>query len=422
VAQDDGDAVQQPSLQELESAIALGRLRSERLSAKQAALARENEALTQELVEVGAKAQELEAELGDVEATLAALAEEIADRQRDLGGAREEYGRLLNALVRLSLMPPEAVLASPGSPIDGARAGTLLSQLTPALREKADSLRGDLNDLRGLEQQIEAENAEALAAKRALENERAHLGELIERRRRLLALTEQEKEAARKETQLLEQEVKDLQGLVEASTRLSPGSGPPEVPPVAPKRAGVVLFSERNPTGSLSAEDLAVAPASEDDSGSKSRERQQVASLAPGAGAGLSLRSFPHDPLTLSKPVSGRLSAGFGTEALAPSGRSKGLVVRTRPGSPVVAPFDGRVVYAGAFRSYGQVLILDHGRRYHSVLAGLGEIDVALGQAVVEGEPIGTMVGPGSAPPELYLELRRDGRPINPDPWFDFSR
>ncbi|MGO4839738.1 murein hydrolase activator EnvC, partial [Rhizobiaceae sp. 2RAB30] len=92
------------------------------------------------------------------------------------------------------------------------------------------------------------------------------------------------------------------------------------------------------------------------------------------------------------------------------------------------APADGSVLYAGPFRSYGQLLILNAGDGYHVVLAGMGRISVSLGQSVLAGEPVGTMgearvasaaaFENGNTAPELYIEFRKDGKPVDPAPWW----
>jgi septal ring factor EnvC (AmiA/AmiB activator) len=97
--------------------------------------------------------------------------------------------------------------------------------------------------------------------------------------------------------------------------------------------------------------------------------------------------------------------------------RAKGLSFTTAPGARVVAPHGGHVVFAGPFRGYGRLLIIDHGEGYHTLLAGLGRIDVAVNQRLLAGEPIGIMALSGKGNPRLYLELRRNGRPVNPLPW-----
>ena len=124
-------------------------------------------------------------------------------------------------------------------------------------------------------------------------------------------------------------------------------------------------------------------------------------------------------------PARGKIVTHFG-DPTETGGTSKGLVLETRPGAQVVAPYDGRIAFEGPFRSYGQILIIEHGGGYHTVLAGLDRVDAVVGQYLLAGEPVGVMgsgEGAGEAAsasgrPKLYLELRRDGQPIDPVPWF----
>ncbi len=123
-------------------------------------------------------------------------------------------------------------------------------------------------------------------------------------------------------------------------------------------------------------------------------------------------------------PAAGEVVLRFGDNQ--PAGNAQGIRIRTLSGGQVIAPFDGRIIYAGVFRNYGQLLIIAHGDGYHTLLAGLGRIDGLVGQWVLAGEPLGIMpqtrlastesdVSPGG--PELYLEIRRRGTPVNPLPW-----
>jgi septal ring factor EnvC (AmiA/AmiB activator) len=108
-------------------------------------------------------------------------------------------------------------------------------------------------------------------------------------------------------------------------------------------------------------------------------------------------------------------------------GTEKGLSISTRAGAQVTAPCDGWVVYAGPFRSYGQLLILNAGGGYHVLLAGMERISVDLGQFVLTGEPVAVMgagaqtaalVAVGAGQPVLYVEFRKDGIPVDPGPWW----
>ena len=127
------------------------------------------------------------------------------------------------------------------------------------------------------------------------------------------------------------------------------------------------------------------------------------------------LRPFAKARGALLYPASGTLMRRYGeNDELGVA--SKGLTFETRPGAQVVAPYDGRVLFAGPFKGYGQILIIEHSDGYHSLLAGLDRVESTAGQWLVAGEPVGVMPG-GESKPRLYLELRHDGQPINPMPW-----
>jgi len=126
----------------------------------------------------------------------------------------------------------------------------------------------------------------------------------------------------------------------------------------------------------------------------------------------------------LRLPAQGRRVKRFG-DADTGGSTLKGISLQTRGEARITAPADGWVVYAGEFRSYGQLLIINAGGGYHVLLAGMSRIDVSLGQFVLAGEPIAVMgnsatpsQGDDSSRPVLYVEFRKDGRPIDPDPWW----
>ena len=127
-------------------------------------------------------------------------------------------------------------------------------------------------------------------------------------------------------------------------------------------------------------------------------------------------RSFPSTGQSLIVPARGKVKTRFG-QTQSDGRAARGIVIAARKGAQVVAPYDGKVVYAGEFRSYGQILIIEHGGRYHTLLAGLGRVDAVVGQWLLAGEPVGILGGASGSAPELYLELRRAGEPINPLPW-----
>ncbi|HUY68562.1 MAG TPA: peptidoglycan DD-metalloendopeptidase family protein [Alphaproteobacteria bacterium] len=112
-------------------------------------------------------------------------------------------------------------------------------------------------------------------------------------------------------------------------------------------------------------------------------------------------------------PVAGTVVRGFGAKDKAGI-VSRGLTFTAPAGSPVVAPAAGRVVFAGPFRGYGQILIMQHKDGYHSLLAGFGRIDADVGQDIAAGEPLGTLPDGAGRRPQLYFEWRHDGAPTDP--------
>ena len=140
--------------------------------------------------------------------------------------------------------------------------------------------------------------------------------------------------------------------------------------------------------------------------------------------------SFADAKGLLPLPSSGQIVRNFGVDD-GLGGQTLGISMATRPGGQVSSPADGWVVYAGPFRSYGQLLIINAGDGYHVLLAGMDEIDVQLGQFVLAGEPVATMASPKlasadpadivSTQPVLYIEFRKDGSSIDPAPWWAAS-
>lgn len=120
----------------------------------------------------------------------------------------------------------------------------------------------------------------------------------------------------------------------------------------------------------------------------------------------------------LAVPVAGRVVQGWGDPTDA--GPAGGLTFRAPPQARVASPCAGRVAFAGPFRSFGLLLIVDCGKGYDVVMAGFEHLDVQVGQPVRSGEPVGVMPPAPQAPgrrADLYVELRKDGQRVNPAPF-----
>jgi len=401
---------QQQELSELEKQLAADQAKAAELQAREAAIRAEIAQLTQQLVAVAARAQALESDLTAVERTQAALAAELAGRQAGLAAERDRLAATLGALVRIGLQPPEALLAGPGSPLDAARSALLLALLVPELEGRAALLRGELEALVELQRQIAAESATAASTGSALAAERNKLQALLDRKEALADIAAAERAEAEARAAALAAEAADLKELIAALEREAAERAAAEAAARAEAEAAAARQAAEAAAAAAAAESAPAEPAASQPAGTAGTQT----ALAPPSG----LRDFPEQPGGLFLPARGSLQAAYGAPLPDSGEASKGLLIETRPGAQIVATFDGRVVYAGAFRRYGLILILEHGGRYHSLLAGLGRIDVVLGQWVVAGEPVGLMTSPAGAAPALYLELRHNGQPIDPTPWF----
>ena len=300
------------------------------------------------------------------------------------------------------------------------RSATLLTPVLHELGGQAKALSEQLSDLMRVMTSIRTEGDKLRAETARLNDARMRLAGLQESKRQSLAERQTELAQVRQAAAEISKSVSDLSDLIskldkEVAAKTGLGSYEQEMaaaaPPAEAKAAG--------------------APGSPDERGASvvlAPSSERVAMLTPGRIK--PAMPFPDAKGLLPLPVQGRRVLTFGEKTQYGS-QSKGVVLETRHGGQVVSPSDGWIVYAGEFRSYGQLLIINAGGGYHILLAGLSQIDVQLGQFVLAGEPVGVMSTAAKGPqaktqdnaPILYIEFRKDQRPIDPDPWWsDASR
>ncbi|HSA79327.1 MAG TPA: peptidoglycan DD-metalloendopeptidase family protein [Geminicoccaceae bacterium] len=149
---------------------------------------------------------------------------------------------------------------------------------------------------------------------------------------------------------------------------------------------------------------------------------QNVALLQPGPLAAIDMGVAPARIGRAAAPIipiPGEVANPFGE--LGGAELKPGLGIVAAPGQAVTAPQDGRIVFAGPFKSYGLLLIIEHQREYHTLLWGFSRLDVTIGDPVRNGQIIGVMAADAEHPARLHVELRRNGRPVNPLPWLAAS-
>lgn len=381
-------------LKNVEQELQLKREQDKALAEREAALQKEIEALRGQLVEAAAAARVHEQGVQEHRQALARIESEEKAKVEALEGRRRQLSDLLMALARHARRPPEALVALPASPEDTIRAALLLAAAVPELEAEASTLKADVDDLETIRRTAAATREGLEKESRELAGGRKRLEALVAQRSKLQQETQAERRQAQADAARLAGEAKDIKDLMER------------------------LEAERVSRAAEAAKLAAQAV----------RRKPPAATTAPPPLS--ALRQGPTELVGLPRPVApvtGRLLSSFGDRGAGGS-INRGVTLEVSPGTAVLAPFGGRVVYAGPFRDYGQLLIIEHGEGYHLLLAGLGRIDSALGESVLAGEPIGivgnivgAVAGGGGPPSRLYLELRHNGRPIDPMPWLGVS-
>jgi septal ring factor EnvC (AmiA/AmiB activator) len=393
--------------QELQS----GRAKEEGLAKDLAALAEERAKLNSELIEAGKRVQASEAKLSETEAKLAELTEQVNVIQNSITERKEAIVKMLSAMQRIGRTPPPALVTRRDDALAVVRSAMLLADVFPELKYQADNLSRELEGLVTVENGIRDQRDKEKSEAERLAAERASLDRLLEEKKRATAQGEAELADIRRSTAEQAQQVTNLNELIDKLDK--------QIAKVEIAQYDAELAAER----ALLAREQQQALATPDN--------ESVVEIKPGTKVAFASpdRLKPALPFeaakgTLRLPAQGRKVKRFGdTDA---SGSSlKGISLQTRGEARITAPADGWVVYAGEFRSYGQLLIINAGGGYHILLAGMSRIDVSLGQFVLAGEPIAVMgnsatpsQGDDSSRPVLYVEFRKDGRPVDPDPWW----
>jgi len=363
--------------------ISLSSERLAKLAADIASVRRDYASITAALIQSARTEQKLGQDIDDIGMRLEDLKGRDARIRASLAERADVLAEVLGALQRMGINPPPAILVRPEDALASVRSAILLGAVVPELRHETEKLMADLKEHSRVTASIEAERARLTASVTEQLAEKQRLTLLLEARKKYQAQTQAAIETEQQNAQELAAKARSLKDLIAALDK---------------------------------------------EARRKAEEEARIAAL-PVPEANRLLERIPFRSLhgQIALPVIGtvkrRFGAGDGNGSV-----MQGDMVATQSGAIVTAPADGEILYAGPFRSYGQLLILDAGGGYHVVLAGMNRLTVASGQSVLAGEPIGAMgearvastsaAQDANATPELYVEFRKDGKPVDPTPWW----
>ena len=361
----------------------------QKLKADIAAIGQDRSKLNQQLIDIATQVRNVETRIGETEANLRPLDSREQAVRASLDSRRSEIVEVLAALQRAGRRTPPALLVRPEDALQSLRTAMLLGSVVPELRGRAEKLAADLGELVNLRQRIATKRDELARDRDRLKDNSVRLAALVEERQRKQSAIEKDVEAEGARAINLSRQVEGLQGLI---TKMEQD-----------------LKSAAKAAATASLQGAPAAPNGKPNLGALKDPARLSPAIAFASARGL-----------FAFPVNGRKIREFGGSDGA-GGVEKGISLTTKAGAQVTTPCDGWVVYAGPFRSYGQLLILNAGGGYHVLIAGMERISVNIGQFVLTGEPVATMgstsqvasiLATTASQPVLYVEFRKDGTPI----------
>ena len=391
-------------LQDLSRTMTLSADKVKELQDSIAALDKSSASLRQALIDSARRRKDIDREIASGEERLTQLQVRLDMVHGSLRQRRGLLAEVLAALQRMGHNPPPALLVTPEDALASVRSAILLGAVVPGIRRETDRLAADLDELTQLSANIRRQKDDLTAA---LSNS------LEEERRMDLLITENDRTSERN-AGALEAERKRAEELAAKATSLESLVGSLESEIASVRQAAESARAEEERRRQMSDE-----------------QRQQAKELAergvPDKNRIAPAYAFSDLKGKLELPAAGDILRRFG-DADGTGHPARGMTVATAPGAVVTAPADGTVVFAGAFRSYGQMIILNTGDGYLLVMSGMERVKTGQGKFVFAGEPVAVMgekrVASAAAlaletdKPTLYIEFRKDGELVDSRPWW----
>lgn len=399
----------------IKSEIQKARSANSKLENKANSLQAELSKMRSELIKVANDLQSQESLASRLETQLAALEGDLTKRQDEIYKRHSQISNAINLFAKHQEVSLPALLMQEGEPKDILQGVVLTAVMLPQISNRTRLLGQDLKALDNVGGDIQQKIAALEQSEKKLSLGKATLENLVQQNQALYQQTNSERKIAQDRIKKLVDKSKSIQELVagiEASRKLVGNNNlnaKPNLPPATPE--ALVNKNIQNESDQADQADQALALVPQE----ANNNREAISLLRPQG-----IRAFPSIGNKISSPVSGKLVGRYGDE-LKIGGKSRGVQLLARPEAQVVASYDGKIVFAGQFREFGLVVIIEHEGGYHSVLAGMSKLSVVPEQWVLAGEPIGVLGlnGEDNAGPTLYVELRKEGQAINPLPYLD---
>ncbi len=334
------------------------------------------ENLERDLISAAMESQRREEQASSAELKLISLRSRLTTARTDLVEGEDTLEDLMASLALSGRHRPPALLTQPQDANQAIRAAILMGEVAPQVKQKTTDLSGEITKLRRLERQVLREQKVLAAADAALALKQEEITQMTAAKRAAFEDVNADAQFLRQRAESLGEKASTIRELIAALEAAAPG---------APRLKPRLVLAEQ----------------------SQSRVASRPSLPRPTVSQPLGV---------LALPATGRMVRAWGDKM--PGGESsESVAFATRNGAQVSAPISGTVEFSGPFRSYGQLLILSTSDGYHVLLWGMSSNYVSVGQSVQQGEPVAKMSERANGEPELFMEVRKGGKPMNPAQW-----
>ncbi len=392
--------VSKADLAKMEREVQAQNLEHKKLQAQATQISLELTRISKDMIASAKQIQNSEEKISRMESELETLRADLKKAEENFVVEDDNLIKTLSALQNLALKPTEALFVQPLTPVEIIRSAMLLREAVPYLQENATRIREDLEKIENQKNLVEKQVARIIRQKKILENEHEQMKALVQRKSKIRNAVEIKSVKAKKKVERLASQANDLRDLLNKLEK---------------QRQEKLRRQEEERRRLAELKAAEARRAAEETKKLEEKQRADLIKFKPEVINEVG-ENFVKAKGHLLRPARGPVVTAYG-EQMSKGVTSKGIIIKTRSQAQVISPYDGTVIFAGPFRGYGNLIIIEHGQGYLSLLAGLEEVDCELGQMLLAGEPVGQM--PESGDTRLYVELRKDNHPINPLTWIE---
>jgi septal ring factor EnvC (AmiA/AmiB activator) len=351
-------------------------------------------AITQETQTIAESMQSIERTLSELEDELIKLNTSKKEKQDSLNKRGSELSGMIGAMIRLGRAPQEAVIVMPQGIAGKIRASRALGLMSDSIQKEMHAITVQMDELKQVENDISQRQLSLKKQNVSLLERRETLALAMKNQQDLLNALHSKDLEEQQHIANLSRKSEDLKSLVMTLEREREKQRLERVAQqkAEEERLKRLAASQPSPTQQTKPQSL---------------ENNKIASKSDEEGE--------EKYASVTMPVAGRITAHYGQKRGA-NNTLKGIEFSTRSNAIVTSPSAGEVLFTGPFLDYGKMVIIRHNARHHTLLAGFDQVQCRAGQHVSKGSPLGVM-GDTPITQRLYMELRDQGKPVDPIPW-----